>query len=150
AAQRSSCGEQQPDGRAAETRGSGWSTTIKPDGTLEVSHKGAPIITTMFLFWNKEGNKWIWADPSLKFEPDGPGQWSASGQVTGLKLKMAGWVRSTAPHAIQIDLLIRAEQEMPDVIGGGFQWNLKLDSPSFQGRVAAPELLPESKGWTWR
>src|SRR5579875_2942602 len=145
--QRPSRGGQRPGDRPEEGRGGDWSLVITPGGMFEISHKGAPIVHTAFHFW---GKRWAYAGPSLRCDPDGPRRWHLSGQVPGLKLKLSGWLRSTASNVIQMEMLIRAEQEMSDVIGGGFQWDLNLNSPSLRGRAAGPELLPDNRGWTWR
>src|SRR5262249_51692080 len=119
---------------------------IRPPGRIEIANKGVKVVTTATYFW---GPKWSWGAATLKWEPAGEGRWNLQGQVPPLKLKMTGTAQSTAPNVLQIDLVVRAEHAMPDVIGGGWQWTLKLDSPSIAGRVANPELLPNNEGWTW-
>ena len=117
-----------------------------PGATIDILHKGAPVVTTNCYFW---GKKFAWAGPDLKCKPAGPGRWDVTGTISGLKIKVTGTMQAPAPNVIRMDLTLVAEQTMPDVIGGGWQWNFKLDSTSFSGRAANPVLLPANGGWTW-
>ena len=133
-------------GVATANRASDWSMEVTPKTTIDILYKGVPVVTTDLVFW---GSKFAWANASARCEPAGAGRWKIAGAISGLKTKVSGTMEAPAPNAIQIDLVLDAEQTMPDVVGGGWQWNFKLDSPAFAGRPANPELLPDNGGWTW-
>ncbi len=124
-----------------------WTMQVVPkDGSIRVLHHGVPIISSGSKFWGKD---WAWAGLDLRLEPLGRGKYRFSGDVKSLKLELAGLVQPTAPNVLQLDFDLRPQEANPKVIGGGLEWSLKLDSPTFKDRPAAPELLPERKGWRW-
>jgi hypothetical protein len=140
-------GQQNSTPATAETRGSDWSVRVRPDSTIEIAHKGAPVINSAMMFW---GQNWRFAHWSIKRSELTAGHQQFSGENKNLKLRAISDLESPAPNVIRMEVLVRAEEDLPGVIGGGWQWNLKLDSPALGGRLAAPELLPGDRGWTWR
>ncbi len=146
-ASRSSRGEQKANtAPAADVRGSDWSVNVRPNSNIEIWYKGVPIISSSTLFW---GQKWKFAGANFKPVAGEQGHHRFVGEVRDLKLRILADMEAARPNVIQMELLVQAAEEMAGVIGGGWQWNLKLDSPALGGRVSAPELLPNDRGWTW-
>jgi hypothetical protein len=133
-------------GPAVETRGADWTVQVGPPWAFGIAHKGVPIVSTEVISW---GKNWSWAGTEFKGAPGGDGRNKFSGNIDDLHVKLVGEVESPAPNVIRMDLLIRAEKASPEVIGSCWQWNLKLDSPSFGGKLPDPQLLPDGQGWSW-
>lgn len=127
-----------------------WSVQVDPrEMSFQIFHKGTPIIKSNTIFW-AENWKWVGGDNCFQLQPQGGGKYRASGEIEGLSVRLTGRVEATASNVLGMDLVFRAERAMPNVVGGGWQWNLKPDSPAFAKRPADPELLPNNTGWTWR
>lgn len=127
-----------------------WSIQVDPrETTFRILHKGVPVIQSSAAFW-AENWKWVAGNGAFQLQPKGGGKYLASGEIEGLSVKLTGRVEATASNVLGMDLVFRADRAMPNVIGGGWQWDVKLDSPTFAKRPADPELLPNNTGWTWR
>jgi hypothetical protein len=106
-----------------------------------------PVLTTAMHFW---GRKWKYAMLVMKRVSAEESHHQFAGENRELKFKVTSDVKSAAPNVLRIELMLQAAEDLNDVIGGGWQWQFKLDASSLGGRVAAPELLPGDRGWTWR
>ena len=76
--------------------------------------------------------------------------YSVVAEVPALKLKMRGRMEFPSPNAVEMIYDFTASQDIPDAIGGGWDWKFKLDSPSFPEPLPDPELLPDNAGWRWQ
>ena len=141
---RVSSGEQSPKAKdAVESRGSDWTLQVNPSGKFEIACKGVPVLSNDIVYWDRN---FAWAGGTMKFEPSGRGQYRVTGDVAALKLKMTGTAQSSAPNVFRMDLQLRAEQAKQDIIGGGWQWNFKLDSAALEGRAAGPGIAARRPG----
>ena len=86
----------------------------------------------------------------MRAESGPAGQFALKGEVRDPQLKVSGEARFLAPNRFEIDYAFNASQSFPDVIGGGIQWDLKLESPSLGGRLSDPVLFDDSTGWAWQ
>ncbi|MHB1557167.1 MAG: glycoside hydrolase family 5 protein, partial [Isosphaeraceae bacterium] len=126
-----------------------WSVQIdQKDSSFHIMHKGVPVLTPSTAFW-AENWKWVAGGGAFKIQPLGDQKYSISGGVKDLGLTLTGKIDATASNVLNMELIFQADRARPNVIGGGWQWNLKLDSPAFAKRPADPELLPGNSGWTW-
>ncbi len=127
--------------------GADWTVSVEPDTNLHIYHKGSPVVETKMNFW---GPKWRWFLPRFERLPGKGENYSVVAKVAELKLKMRGRIGFPSPNVVEMTYDFTASQEIPDAIGGGWDWNFKLDSPSFSEPPADPELLPENAGWQWQ
>jgi hypothetical protein len=141
-------GSADPSNRVATTLGTDWSLRIEPNGTFRIDHKGVPVIGTYNVFWGPKG--WTWAAADFKLQKGNEGRPVIVGSVPGLKLQMIGVVQSSSSNRLVIDFELRASESYRDLVGGGWHWKLRLDSPSFGGRLPDPVLLENQTGWSWQ
>ena len=132
--------------QSGTTLGSDWSLRLEPDATVRILHRGAEIIRSTNVFWGPKG--WAWAGPSFKIQESSNGQALLVGTIAGLKLKVNGRISSPTSNKLVMDLDFQAAESLSDVVGGGWNWDLKLDSPSFRQRLADPVLLENNRGWS--
>ncbi len=131
----------------ARTDGSDWSMQITPQGRMFLLYKGTIVASTQMHFF---GAKFAtYAGSKLDLKPEGNGLWSLSGGVRDFKVTFTGAARTPATNQLELELNLMASDSLPEVVGGGWQWDFKLDSPAFSGRAPDPQLLPENRGWTW-
>src|SRR5262249_27520257 len=114
-------GQQNSTTATAETRGSDWSVLVRLHSAIVIAHKGVPVINSAMMFW---GRNWRFAPWSTKRTEFTEGHQQFSGENKDLKLKVINDLKSPAPNIIRMELVVRAEQDLPGVIGGGWQWNL--------------------------
>jgi hypothetical protein len=129
------------------TQGTDWTVAVATDGTLRVYHKGSQVIEAKNYYW---GAKWQWGNADFKRLPRNGEQYGVVGEVPVLKLKSRGKIGFSSPNTVDLVFQFNAAEEIPEAIGGGWQWDFKLDSTSFQGRLPDPELLADKTGWTWK
>ena len=131
----------------ARSDGTDWTVSVEPDASLRIYHKGSPVIVMGTYFW---GPKWQWAGSTFKRLPGTGENYSVVAEVPALKLKMRGRMEFPSPNAVEMIYDFTASQDIPDAIGGGWDWKFKLDSPSFPEPLPDPELLPDNAGWRWQ
>ena len=120
-----------------------WQMRVTDGVTIEVLHDNTPIVKADYLFW---GANWKWAGTEMRLAEDGK---SCTGRVRDLGLRLTGVITKPAENALRIEYQIEATQAHTGIIGGGIEWSLWLDSPSFAQVASDPELLPDSRGWRW-
>jgi Cellulase (glycosyl hydrolase family 5) len=145
-ASRSLHGQQNPSARTVETRGSDWSVETRPDSSIVIRYKGVVVLSSKSHFW---GPNYKYAQTTVKRTSSTEGHKQFAGEIQDYKLKITNDLRSPAPNVIRIDLVVQAQETLPNVIGGGWEWNFILDSPALGGKPAPPELISGNLGWTW-
>jgi Cellulase (glycosyl hydrolase family 5) len=115
-----------------------------------VSDKSLPIITAKYIGW---GANWTWAGAKIK--PDNP--------LGNNKSVGAAYIGSIPK--LDIDFFSKARLNKnqiiwtydwnkkishPDAVGFGIEFNLQLESPSFESKSQEPELLSGNQGWRWQ
>lgn len=136
-----------PASRDQSGDGKDWTLAVGADGRVDIRFKGAPIIKTSYLFW---GAKWAWAGSVFRMGPMKQKQAELTGDVKALGVTMKGAIRVTDPRTIHYEYELTTEKDVPSAIGGGLQWDLKLDSPAFGAKPRKPELLAGNAGWVWQ
>ena len=131
----------------AATEGTDWTLRIEPNATFRIHHKGVAVIELENCYW---GGNWQFASPSFQVKHGPDGQPIIVGAVPGLKLKVAAAINFPSANKLEMDFEFHASENLTGVIGGGWHWKFKLDSPSFGGRLPDPVLLPGQRGWTWQ
>ncbi len=116
-------------------------------GLFAVADKTVPVVSVQYIGW--EAN-WAWAGPEL--QPDTPKEASIlmahTGQVAALDMNFKSAVRSdNGQFTWTYDWDKRADH--PNAIGFGLEFNLQLESATFESPAQAPELLPNNQGWRW-
>jgi hypothetical protein len=133
------------------TEGTDWSLKVEANGTLEILHKGVVVVKASNVYFGPVGPKgWTWAGPDFKVQNGPNGEPLIVGKIPGLGLEVNGRQQWQSPDRLVIDFVVRASQTIPNAIGGGWDWNLKTDSPSFAGTLPDPELLENNIGWKWQ
>jgi hypothetical protein len=127
--------------RAAE-----WEMRITDGVTVEVLHKQAPIVTATYNFW---GPEWKWAGSGFRIVDFARNATTFSGDVRDLGLTLTGTITRPAPNALRFAYALDAANDLDGIIGGGLEFSLRLDSPSFDSAPAPPVLLDDNKGWRW-
>ncbi|MEQ1545850.1 cellulase family glycosylhydrolase [Methyloglobulus sp.] len=112
--------------------------------------KTMPIITTKYIGWEA---KYKWA--GIKIKPDTliRKDKSTSSSYTGQILNLdVDFTCTTNMDKGQITWSYKWNKKVdrPDAIGFGMEFNLLMDSPSFETPAKAPELLPGNQGWRWQ
>jgi hypothetical protein len=114
--------------------------------------KSVPVVTAKYIGW---GANWKWG--SAKIKPDTTaGQDKSSntttyaGSISVLDIDFSSTIKQNNNNQIVWTYNWNKKTDIPDAIGFGINFNLKLDSASFEGRAKDPELLPGNQGWRWQ
>ena len=114
------------------------------EGLPRVSLGGGDAMSSQFVFW---GNNWTWANLSTRFRVVAPFQYAIAGENSSLKLDLIGDVKRPSAQQLVWTFDLEAASTMADVIGGGIAF--KFDLADFADQMGEPELLPDSRGWSW-
>jgi hypothetical protein len=122
-----------------------WQASVDAhDGLPALTKGGAAALSSSFAFW---GNNWSWADLETQFKVTGPFEYSITGKNAALDFDLAARISKASDRqgvwAIDLD----ARSASPGVIGGGISF--KFDLAQFGSELGEPQLLPDSRGWTW-
>ncbi|MHC4741506.1 MAG: cellulase family glycosylhydrolase, partial [Planctomycetota bacterium] len=123
-----------------------WEARVGDDVGVEILCSKSPVVTAGYVFW---AANWKYAGAEMKLDASGSGQRTFSGQVRGLALKISGQITSIAPNKLKYTWNINAQESLKNIIGGGLEFRLALDSPSLGGNVPDPVLLEGNRGWSW-
>ena len=132
----------------APTRASDWQIEVANDTLIQIRHKRSVVVKFVYHHW---GKNWQHASARLKREGFRNGESSFKGNIGDLGVKVAGTIQSTQPNQLAVAYRLNATRSLSGIIGGGLEWVIDLDSPTFDGRsVNAPTLLEDSRGWEWQ
>jgi len=124
-----------------------WQVRVADDATVEILCQGVPIVKSAYVFW---GQNWGWADAQMKLGAGQADGWTFAGSVSNLSLGMEGTIRSGKPNQLNFLWKMNVGRELKNIVGGGLEFRLALDSPALEKRAADPFLLPNNRGWSWR
>jgi hypothetical protein len=124
----------------------GWEMEVCDDGTVRVLHFGAPILSATWNFW---GANWQWQSRSITLSHEGPDRKSIYVGVPGLGLRITAAIESGPRNVLFYRFMMESDRDLKGITGGGLDFSLALDSPSFPRRPADPVILPGNRGWTW-
>lgn len=127
--------------------GADWEMRPTEDASIEIFHLHTPIITVNYCFW---GINWSWADAKMTLGELQGGRQTFSGGISKLDLKVDGTVRSPRSNQLHYVWKIDSGRDLTGIIGGGLEFQLVLDSPTFGQRPPDPVLLPKNRGWKWQ
>jgi hypothetical protein len=133
--------------RPGTTKGSDWSFRLEPDATIVILYQGAEVIKSWNVYWGKGGT---WVGTDFKVQDGADGRSTIVGNLPALKLKVNGRATSPSPDRLVMDLVFQAAESFPELIGGGWHWSFKLDSPEFAQRLPDPVLLENNSGWSFQ
>lgn len=139
--------DEEPEFQGQSGDGKDWTLAVGTDGRVDIRFKGAPIIKTSYLFW---GEKWAWAGSVFRLGPMKKEKAELTGEIKSLGMTMKGALRIADPGTLHYEYQLTTEKDVPSAIGGGLQWDLKLDSPAFGTRPQQPKLLADNAGWVWQ
>lgn len=122
-----------------------WEIAADEHALFQITHQGAPVVRTEYAFW---GAKWAWTGVPVKTAPAAEGT-SFTGEVSALKVKLNGTIKKAAENRLVWTYELTATQPLTGIIGGGVEFRLALDSPSFGGKSGDPVLLENNSGWKW-
>jgi len=127
--------------------GADWEMRVSKDVSVEVCCRQSPVVSAGYVFW---GADWKYAGAQMRLDASSLRRRTFSGQVQDLDLKIDGRIASPAPNKLNYTWNIDAQRDLKNIIGGGLEFRLVLDSPSFGKRPGDPVLLPDNRGWKWQ
>ncbi|UCG47749.1 MAG: cellulase family glycosylhydrolase [Phycisphaerales bacterium] len=119
-----------------------WQMRVTEKSSVEVLCSQAPVVTAEYVFW---GANWRWA--GVEMRPGRSGTFS--GGVRDMGLEIEGRVTSPAAGRLRYTWNITPAGRLDNIIGGGLEFRLVLDSPCLGGQAGEPVLLPDNRGWRW-
>jgi aryl-phospho-beta-D-glucosidase BglC (GH1 family) len=126
-----------------DAQSAAWTIEVGDKGSVRVRYRGTQLLATSYLFW---GASYEWADAVVtNLESEGGVTTFALG-VDSLGLKIGAKVSKTGPGELTFEYTVNAAKKLDGIVGGGIEWNLKLDGAPSQSE---PALLPEQRGFRW-
>lgn len=119
---------------------------VQKDGLVQVLHRQTPVLTCGYRFW---GSAWRWAGAEFRRLRTKTGETAIVGSVPDLGLTVSGGITCPAPNILQFSYYIESERELAGIIGGGIEFSLARNSPTFEKPAPPPTLLPTDRGWSW-
>ena len=116
-----------PAARAPVAGGLAWTIEPTADGTALIRYQEAQVASFRYVFWGKD---WAWTDPAVK-----PGSRRRNHGFTvevphlGVNIERRG----TTKGELLFEYTIEAERSLTGVVGGGMEFNLRLDAPVLGG-----------------
>jgi hypothetical protein len=129
-----------------------WTVTIRPDATILIQHRGAPVVKEVHVTWAEkkpQAKMNDWVPTKFRTESVRDGQGTLSGEIPRLDLKARGRFRRVADNELRVDYEFQADKRHAPIKGAVLDWKFELKSPSFDGPVSDPVLLENNLGWTW-
>lgn len=120
---------------------SDWQLRLEPNVGLQVTCRHVPVLTMRYHFW---GKNWSYASADLQLADDR----TFTGAVSDLGITIQGRMEAVAPNELRIIYRLTMKQALDGIVGGGPQFDLKLDSPALRG-ARDPILLEGRRGWRW-
>lgn len=122
----------------------------KKDGLMVVKDQSLPIVASKYIGFAAH---WQWAGAKVKALRAPSGNTAANtrfeGQADRLGIDFKGDVSQKGGQLIwQYDW--NKKDDIEDAMGFGIQFQLNLNSPTFNGKSPTPELLPDNQGWHWQ
>lgn len=131
---------------AAACLAADWEMLPTGRATIRVSYLQTKVLEAGYRFW---GADWDYAGTRLRLETTPEGEKTFSGGVEELGLEIEGTITSPAPNQLRYTWHITATRPLEGIIGGGLEFRLDPDSPSFAPRPDPPVLLPDERGFRW-
>jgi hypothetical protein len=128
-------------------RDAAWTIETNVPGTATIRYRNVEVGSFRYAFW---GKGFAWADPEVKAAPSAarPQEDAFSVAVPSLGMKIRGAVRR-GPNALVWQYSVETAASAEDVVGGGLEFNLKLDAPVLDGRASDVTLRPDNRGFDW-
>jgi hypothetical protein len=123
-----------------------WQAQITEDAALVIRHHGAPVVRAGYVFW---GPKWKYAGARMQVTQAGAASTLFTGFVADLGIRIQGVISRPAPDRLVFTYRLEADRKLDQIIGGGLEFTLNRDSPSFEQKASDPVLLENKKGWKW-
>jgi Cellulase (glycosyl hydrolase family 5) len=119
-------------------------------GLFTATDKTVPVITTKYIGW---GADWKWAGVNIKPDTLAKKAKAATlsyvGDVTDLDMAFTSAVSKEKGQLTWV-YQWHNKADHPNAMGFGIEFDLQLDSSTFESPAQAPELLPENQGWRWQ
>jgi len=132
-----------PAAGADDAESAAWTVEVADRGAVRVLYRGTQVLASNYVFW---GANYEWADAVVSKQKSEGGVATFSLDVDSLGLKMAVKAWKTAPGELSFEYAIHASKKLDNIIGGGPEWNLKLDGGP---KRSDPALFPDQKGFRW-
>jgi hypothetical protein len=120
---------------------------VTEDAGVEVLCRQTPVVTSGYVFW---GPNWQYAGSRFEVSQPKAGARTFSGSVAGLGLDIKGLIGTGEGNVLRYAWQIEVRQDLKDIIGGGLEFRLALDSPALGDAAGEPELLEDKLGWQWK
>ncbi|MFO7958713.1 MAG: cellulase family glycosylhydrolase [Candidatus Brocadiia bacterium] len=115
--------------------------------TVSVSRHRTDVVTSGYRFWGADwdyaGSRWSWDELTADRQ-------TFAGEIRGLSLQVEGSIERSAPNQLRFTWTLTSQEELTNIIGGGLEWDLSLDSPALRADTPDPILLEGNRGWTWQ
>ncbi len=130
----------------ASTAGaSDWQLRLDEDVKLSITHHQAPVVSMQYHFW---GKGWSYAGANLDLGYAAGNGYPFGGEILKLGIKVEGKAEKLAPNRLRLTYDLTLTQTHPEIIGGGVEFNVKLNSPALT-QPGEPALLDNQLGWRW-
>ncbi len=120
-----------------------WTIELTRDASFLVRYDGATVIRANYVAW---GPNWKYAAVETEIGKNAGERWRIDGKIKNLNIEIAGQI---AYHnsTTSFDYTLLTTKSSQGNVGGGFQFDLRLDPQVFGKNVAKPELT--DTGWSW-
>lgn len=129
-----------------------WEIRLVDDVTVEISYQQVPVVTSFYVCW---GTNWKWTDIDLTLADTAglpkrfTGDAISTDQPPSMDLIVDGTVSSPSSNQLRFSWDFIADQDLTDVIGGGLQFGVAVDTSAFGAPPPDPVLRPDNHGWDW-
>ena len=117
---------------------------------FNITDQTVSIVGAKYVGWSKN---WEWAGANIKAgknaEKAGRDTFNYIGDIGKLGMSFSNTVK-TGKNSITWGYNWQKKADHPDAMGFGIEFNLGLNSPTFNNPQPAPELLPGKQGWSWQ
>lgn len=120
-----------------------WTIELTRDASFLVRYDGATVIRANYVAW---GPNWKYAAVETEIGKNAGERWRIDGKIKNLNIEIAGQI-AYQHSTTSFDYTLLTTKSSQGNVGGGFQFDLRLDPQVFGKNIARPELA--DTGWSW-
>ncbi len=120
-----------------------WTIELTKEASFLVRYDGATVLRTRYIAW---GPNWKAASVDTAIGTNQGERWTFKGDIKGLNIDLHGEI-SRRDAETTFRYVMDASKASQGNIGGGIQFDLRLDRQVFGDNVPKPQITDD--GWSW-
>ncbi|HEX8339276.1 MAG TPA: cellulase family glycosylhydrolase, partial [Tepidisphaeraceae bacterium] len=122
-----------------------WTAELSYDATVTVKYDGASVVRMKYIAW---GSEWAFATVRTTLGTREGNAWPITGDIVKLNAVLGGEIVDKG-ESLEITYRTRVDKASTGNVGGGIQFDLRLDKQVFPALAEDPKISDDGKAWSW-